>query len=216
MRPELHCSGIPEYSFRRTPEEVLHEVKRFRGENDGEIIVSIHWGLEYLDSPAPSQVALGRALIDAGAVFVIGHHSHVLQHVEQYRKGVICYSLGNFIFDLWHERTKPTVIATVSVERGEARIVGLVPARINSDFQPEPVYGPEGDRIVGALERCSQELDELLVNGDEEGYRREYEVLRSKLRPVKYRYFIRRLHRYPVGFMVQSLLRTGIRRIRGE
>jgi poly-gamma-glutamate synthesis protein (capsule biosynthesis protein) len=43
-------------------------------------------------------VAFAHALIDAGADAVIGHHPHVLQGIERYGRGVIAYSLGNFIF----------------------------------------------------------------------------------------------------------------------
>ena len=33
-----------------------------------------------------------------GADLVIGHHPHVLQGIERYRRGHIAYSLGNFLF----------------------------------------------------------------------------------------------------------------------
>jgi poly-gamma-glutamate synthesis protein (capsule biosynthesis protein) len=47
-------------------------------------------------------VALAHALADAGALVVLGHHPHVLQPVELYRRAdgrtaVIAYSLGNFV-----------------------------------------------------------------------------------------------------------------------
>jgi poly-gamma-glutamate synthesis protein (capsule biosynthesis protein) len=47
-------------------------------------------------------VELAHALADAGALVVLGHHPHVLQPVELYRRSdgrtaVIAYSLGNFV-----------------------------------------------------------------------------------------------------------------------
>ena len=41
---------------------------------------------------------LGKKFIDKGASLVIGSHVHCIQGFEKYNKGLICYSLGNFIF----------------------------------------------------------------------------------------------------------------------
>jgi poly-gamma-glutamate capsule biosynthesis protein CapA/YwtB (metallophosphatase superfamily) len=62
------------------------------------IVVILHWGTEKAETPDPVQQRFARALIDAGVDAVIGHHPHVLQGIERYRKGVIVYSLGNFLF----------------------------------------------------------------------------------------------------------------------
>jgi poly-gamma-glutamate capsule biosynthesis protein CapA/YwtB (metallophosphatase superfamily) len=63
------------------------------------VIVSPHWGKEYLDVPERWQITAARRWIDAGADAVIGHHPHVLQGIEMYKDHVIAYSLGNFLFD---------------------------------------------------------------------------------------------------------------------
>jgi hypothetical protein len=55
----------------------------------------IHWGEEFLSYPSPGQITMARAMVDAGADYVIGHHSHVLQCWEEYKGGNIFYSLGN-------------------------------------------------------------------------------------------------------------------------
>jgi poly-gamma-glutamate synthesis protein (capsule biosynthesis protein) len=66
------------------------------------VVVSLHWGVEYEPQPRPQDVELAHALADAGALVVLGHHPHVLQPVELYRRpdgrtAVIAYSLGNFV-----------------------------------------------------------------------------------------------------------------------
>ena len=63
------------------------------------VIVVLHWGVEYQQKPGTRQIRAARALIDAGADAVIGHHPHVLQAIERYKNGLIAYSLGNFLFD---------------------------------------------------------------------------------------------------------------------
>ena len=52
------------------------------------------------DVPAEFIQPLAHRLIDAGAHAVIGHGPHMLRGVELYRNRPICYSLGNFIFNL--------------------------------------------------------------------------------------------------------------------
>ncbi len=66
------------------------------------VVVSLHWGDEYAQQPRAEDVDLARRLADAGALVVLGHHPHVLQPVELYRRAdgrtaIIAYSLGNFV-----------------------------------------------------------------------------------------------------------------------
>ncbi len=63
------------------------------------VIVSMHNGVEYMPKSTKAQIAFAHAAIDAGATLVIGHHPHVVQPEEDYRSGLIFYSLGNFVFD---------------------------------------------------------------------------------------------------------------------
>jgi len=64
----------------------------------GVVIVVAHAGLEYVPFPPPYVVAAFRALADAGADCVIGHHPHVPQGIEWWNGRPILYSLGNFVF----------------------------------------------------------------------------------------------------------------------
>ena len=61
------------------------------------VLVSVHWGKERQRSATLRQQQLGRQLIEWGADVVIGHHTHVLGTVEHYKRGIIHYSLGNFV-----------------------------------------------------------------------------------------------------------------------
>ena len=74
----------------------------------GVVIVIAHCGLEYVPFPPPYVVAAFRALVDAGADCVVGHHPHVPQGIESWRGRPIFYSLGNFVFyqatDLFHRK----------------------------------------------------------------------------------------------------------------
>ncbi len=62
------------------------------------VIVSFHWGREKDYSPTDNQIRMGRLAVDSGADLVIGHHSHRINPIEEYKGVYICYSLGNFCF----------------------------------------------------------------------------------------------------------------------
>jgi poly-gamma-glutamate capsule biosynthesis protein CapA/YwtB (metallophosphatase superfamily) len=79
----------------------VEDVRAAAAEADA-VVVSVHWGDEYQLQPRAEDVALAHRLADAGALVVIGHHPHVLQPIELYRRAdgswaVIVYSLGNFV-----------------------------------------------------------------------------------------------------------------------
>lgn len=66
------------------------------------LIVFIHWGLEYQAQPLEADRTLAAALLEAGALAVVGHHPHVLQPVEWLERadgtrGLVAFSLGNLV-----------------------------------------------------------------------------------------------------------------------
>jgi poly-gamma-glutamate capsule biosynthesis protein CapA/YwtB (metallophosphatase superfamily) len=96
------------------------------------VVVCLHWGREYVPLPSPENVHLGRALIDAGARLVIGTHPHVVQPVEAYNGGVICYSLGNLLFPDYPEQGLRfsgsglrSIVATIELQAETASVESL-------------------------------------------------------------------------------------------
>lgn len=82
------------------PEPALQAVRAARNQADL-VVVSLHWGNEYQHLPTKRQRDIAQALVAAGCDVLLGHHPHVLQPVEWLeadgRKGLVAYSLGNFI-----------------------------------------------------------------------------------------------------------------------
>jgi poly-gamma-glutamate synthesis protein (capsule biosynthesis protein) len=79
------------------PGLVRSRVKQAKKRAD-RVVVSFHWGEQTTRKPKNYQQQLARLTIRAGADVVFGHHPHTLQPVEQYRDGLIFYSLGNYFF----------------------------------------------------------------------------------------------------------------------
>ena len=83
-----------------------------------------------------SQREIAQRLIDCGANVVIGSHPHILQEVEQYKNGIVFYSLGNYIFDQASRQARNTVMVQLNANKttGEGYFT-LIPMRIKN-FHP--------------------------------------------------------------------------------
>ncbi|GGE72204.1 poly-gamma-glutamate capsule biosynthesis protein [Streptosporangium jomthongense] len=211
MRPEKWHDGTVPYSLRDNHEKVLAEVTELKKNCEGFLVCSIHWGLELLDYPGPDEIRLGRALIDAGVDVVVGHHSHLLWPIERYKNGLIFYSLGNFVFDLWARDTKLSVIADICLREGEAPDYSLIPVVIGEDFTVAPADATASREILARLSENSQP-----VNMTAEEYEQNHQAAVKIAKPIKYKYFLRNFYRYSPGFFFQSLFRTLLRRLSGD
>lgn len=102
------------------------------------VIVSLHAGSEYEESPTSEQILFARAFIDAGADLVIGHHGHVIQNSEIYKEKQIFYGLGNFVFDQgFSEETMENEIIEVLIENNKIEKITPKTVKMNAFFQPE-------------------------------------------------------------------------------
>lgn len=143
-RPRQYAPETPAYNeFSELAYEQIAAARR-RAEI---VIASIHWGDEFILVPSDRERHIARAMVDAGATLVIGHHPHVVREVEQYRNAVIAYSLGNFVCDMtWNDRTRFTAWLQVDIENGRIRDWSLVPSIIDDDYFPAPPPLDEGQR----------------------------------------------------------------------
>lgn len=99
-------------------ESVVESVGRMKAFGLDYICVVLHWGDEFINRASKRQMEDAHLFIDAGANFVIGSHPHVVQPIENYHGGLICYSLGNFIFDMKVPRST-RVGMTISLSLGK-------------------------------------------------------------------------------------------------
>ena len=97
------------------------------------VIVSCHVAVEMIPVPSPRLRDFYRALIDAGATIIHGHHAHVPQGWEKYNGGYIFYGLGNFLVSpaawMGTKNTLWSLIVEVDFS-SDKPIVNVCPARI--------------------------------------------------------------------------------------
>lgn len=79
------------------PVAAAREISTLRPQADI-VIVSIHWGNDYSFYHEEWQSDAARAMADAGADLIMGHHSHTLQAYEPYRSSHLFYGLGSLTF----------------------------------------------------------------------------------------------------------------------
>jgi poly-gamma-glutamate synthesis protein (capsule biosynthesis protein) len=127
------------------------------------LILSLHWGLEYVNFPCEPYISMAKAFVNAGADIIFGHHSHQLQGYINSNNKVIMFSMGNFIFDDLRKENRYTGVLEVLINPDDCSIqaTNLIPYYINSDFQPIPMKGTDTKYFLKLTE-----LAELIYSTD--------------------------------------------------
>lgn len=155
--------------YPRLMEKVPQDIRQARELCDI-LIVSYHWGAEEDYYPNKNQQALGRLTIDAGADLVVGHHSHRINPIEEYKGKYIVYSLANFSFA---GNNKPSDMSSFvfqirfAVKNGiaDVRAFRIVPFRISSktdrnDFIPTPFTDQRLiDNVINTMTQNGKRLE---------------------------------------------------------
>jgi len=119
-------------------EEVINVIERLKTSGAADIVVvSFHWGEEYKTRSYGKQQKVAYSMVDAGVDLIVGHHPHVVQEVEKYKKGWIAYSLGNFVFDQsFSDETMRGLILEVEIQDKKISNVNPIGIKISETFQP--------------------------------------------------------------------------------
>lgn len=80
-------------------QEVLDSICEVKQRADV-VIACFHWGIHFTYDLAVYQPEVAYAAVDAGADLVLGTHPHCLGPIDVYKGKYICYSLGNFAFEM--------------------------------------------------------------------------------------------------------------------
>ena len=130
-------------------EKILSAVRLAHQQYDV-VVVSIHWGEEYVPQANAWQREAARALVDMGADLVVGHHPHTVQGSELFgrtgisaddaqRVSLVAYSLGNFVFDQVGAESGIGMALRVFVTREGLQAAQALPVWTYPDVHPMPV-----------------------------------------------------------------------------
>lgn len=126
------------------------------------VLVAPHVGVEYENRQRSDVVALDRALIEAGAVAVLGGHPHVTQPLERWvatdgHEGLIAYSLGNFVSGQFQRvATRAEMLLAFTLVQGadgrahlgEVTVTPLEMTRRAGHYSVEPITSAQGTPAV--------------------------------------------------------------------
>jgi poly-gamma-glutamate synthesis protein (capsule biosynthesis protein) len=132
-RPRQYGEALLPYA-EVNPAAVLADIRRARESHD-RVLVSLHWGEEFIDQPSVEEVSFARALADQGADLIVGHHPHVVRPVERRGNSTIAYSLGNAVTDmLWMESLRRGLLLELDLSAGP-REVRVTPIRVDEQYR---------------------------------------------------------------------------------
>lgn len=138
-------------------ERIVGDIERYKV--DGSVVlVSVHWGEQYVETPTSRQVKGAHRMIEAGADAVLGHHPHCPQSVEVHRGRPIFYSLGNFVFGLNPPRGRHNIGAVLRFSGDELAAAEILPVHgmfFACDYQPYVLVGEEAEEVVAHVEELS-------------------------------------------------------------
>jgi poly-gamma-glutamate synthesis protein (capsule biosynthesis protein) len=151
------------------------------------VVVSVHAGDEYEDTPREGVRRLLRSAVSAGADVVLGHHPHVIQRVEWVDGTPVFFSLGNLLMRMVTGKpwTEYGLLARVELQRGArpkaeacpVRIHGLDAIPLGADPQRasvEPFFRARFERLLAAGAAVDPSSRVRLGPFDEHGCARLY------------------------------------------
>jgi len=136
--------GFLGYDFVTYPKldktKIINQIKSIDSQVDW-LIISVHWGNEYLPQAEKWRIDLAHLMVDNGADIIHGHHPHVWQPSELYKEKLIYYSFGNFVFDQnWSPETSRSKIIRLTLSKDKILNEEVFPIEIK--FNSQPVVTP--------------------------------------------------------------------------
>jgi hypothetical protein len=172
-------------------DEVTSQIKSLKAASVDIICILMHWGHEYHMYPSSEQVRIAHLLVDEGANLVIGHHPHVVQGIEKYKKSVIMYSLGNFFLpavrsvtgrlDYRKRVSKEFLIARHYLD-GEGEVDSeTIGGKVSKDYFIRPFDDKQQNQFMEMIENLSRPIGQENYVQFWEDYkcRRERELIRE-------------------------------------
>ncbi|MDG6250065.1 CapA family protein [Methanocalculus sp.] len=201
------------YNKIKSEDVIIKDVEKTKSISDL-VIVSLHWGCEYVPYPSPDQIQIGRSLIDAGVDIILGGHPHITQSYEIYKNRPIIYSLGNFIFDhTYIPSTRESFIAKITVHGSpdnlESIDVHVIPVIIDEcDYHTQVIDSPQSDAFLTSVETIRNTFENRSLS-DYSEYIGDYDLLYEQYKKTVKKnmkvHFIKNFYRYSFSTVCHTI-----------
>lgn len=130
------------------PETVKKDIEAVRNKVDL-LIVSMHWGTEYTNTPTQAQRDIAKYLSSLGVDIIIGHHPHVVESIEYVDNTLVIYSLGNFISAQDGTNKRTGLIAALTVKKNTVNGTSKIKITdVKSDLLWTHQVGYKGFKVI--------------------------------------------------------------------
>lgn len=188
-------------------QQMLSSIREFK-QKKKYIIVSIHWGDEWMNRPNRQQIQLASDLIRSGARLVIGHHPHVVQGISEMHNSLVAYSLGNFIFNSIHQDGTWSIILSVSIVDNQIVKWEYYPIRMDREFRPILETEAIRDQVMTEVSRRNRIIKEIAsIEKYEINYQSELSEVRNITRRRLWAYLTLNFWKLPFIYWIQLILR---------
>ncbi|MFX3632828.1 MAG: CapA family protein [Candidatus Pristimantibacillus sp.] len=172
--------------------KIIEDIQKTKQAGADFVTVALHFGTEYQTKPNEEQKRLARKLVAEGADIIAGSHPHVIQPYEvleatdsngEVRRGLIIYSMGNFISNQREDTKDYGVIFKVLIRKNmtdntiELREIESIPTWVHR-YKPDAYYRY---RILPVEETIEASSDTLLSQADYTSLKNHLKLLRSRL-----------------------------------
>ena len=103
-------------NYQNYKQQVKKDIQSVRDKVDV-LIVSMHWGNEYVYEPSWYQEDAAKFLSEQGVDIIIGTHPHVIEPVEYIGNTLVIYSLGNFVSAQEDEDTRVGMMVSLDINK---------------------------------------------------------------------------------------------------
>ena len=175
-------------------EKICRKLNDLKNRDYDFVFLILHWGDEFINRPSKNQILDAHSFVDNGADFVICSHPHVIQPIEQYKGKLICYSLGNFIFDMVIPKSsKIGMMLKIELNKGSFSYDKFF-IDIQNDFFP--VLSKKTSKIEKLLNHELNSMDSFMTEDYEKTYRRDIIIRRAKKRILEKFLLIKNWNKY--------------------
>lgn len=135
-------------------ERMAKEIAKTREAGAEIVVVTVHWGVEYVLTQNKNQEDLAKFLLDQGTDLVIGGHPHVIQPMmvvdneKTGKKSLVVYSMGNFISNMKTADTRGGALVRAVIGRDENGKPVFKEANYDTFLSAKPENNSQNFRVI--------------------------------------------------------------------
>jgi poly-gamma-glutamate synthesis protein (capsule biosynthesis protein) len=143
---------------------VAEAIGRARSQGADWVVLSNHWGANFVERPTPDFRQFARRVIELGADVYYGHSAHLCQGIEIHLGRPILYDTGDFIDDYAVDpllRNDRSCLFKLMFDQGRLRRIELIPVTLDI-ARVALAHGEDFEAISARMELLCAELGTAL------------------------------------------------------